>query len=117
RVRQHDLADVGRHVRGLLRLSRDVDVHALLREVDHRHEDDEQDEQDVDERRDVHVRTCVQDFRLDDLVGAEVMMRVCHYWPPPAPAFLFACTISAMSSTPAWCSASIAVITELYSAS
>ena len=69
----------------LLALRRQVDVDALLRERQGRHEDDEQHEQHVDQRRDVHVRAGVRHFALDDLVGAEVMMCVCHYLPPAAP--------------------------------
>ena len=64
---------------GVLGLGRQVDVHALLGERQGGHEDDEQHEQHVDERRDVHVRVGMRDLALDDLVGAVVMMRVCHY--------------------------------------
>ena len=79
---QHDLADVRRDVGALLGLGRQVDVDALLGERQRRHEDDEQHEQHVDERRDVHVRTGVRDLALDDLVGAEMLVCVCHYLPP-----------------------------------
>ena len=53
--------------------------------VSGRHEDDEEHEQHVDERRDVHVRAGVRDLALDDLVGAEMVMCVRHYCPPAAP--------------------------------
>ena len=61
-----------------------VDVHALLGQRQRRHEDDEQHEQHVDERRDVHVRAGVRHFALDDLLRAEVLVRVRHGYLPPA---------------------------------
>src|SRR5438067_8542942 len=117
-VIDHDLADVGRDVGGLLALRRQVDVDALLRERQGGHEDDDQHEQHVDERRDVHVRTGVRHFSGDDLVGAEVMVCVRHYLPPVGPsAVFFGSAIRPMSSMPAWRSWSIAAITALYSTS
>src|SRR6185295_7212271 len=110
-------ADVRRDVGRFLGFRRQVDVDALLRERQRRHEDDEQHEQHVDERRHVHVRAGMRDFRRDDLVGAEVMVRVCHYL-PPAPSLPFVrSVISPMSSIPAWRSWSIAAITAPYSTS
>ena len=61
----------------------------FLGEVQGRHEDDEQHEQHVDQRRDVHVATGMRDFAGDDLVGAEVVMCVSHYWAPFAPPAVF----------------------------
>ena len=57
----------------VLGFGRQVDVDALCVERQRRHEDDEQHEQHVDERRDVHVRAGVRNLGLDDLVGAEVL--------------------------------------------
>ena len=63
RVLEHDLADVGRAAAVVgLRFGRQVDVDALLGERQGRHEDDEQHEQHVDQRRDVHVRAGMRDF-------------------------------------------------------
>ena len=89
RVGQHDLADVGRDVGRPLGLGRQVDVDPLLGEVQGRHEDDQQHQQHVDQRRDVHVATGMRDFAGDDLVGAEVVMCVSHYWAPFAPPAVF----------------------------
>src|SRR5581483_5604208 len=118
RVVHHDLADVRLVGRRLAALRRQVDVEPLLRQRQRRHEDHDQHEQHVDERRDVHVGAGVRDFRPDDLVGAEVMMRVRHYCPPAAPpGFDFGSVTRPMSSTPAWRSWSIAVMTAEYSTS
>ena len=46
------------------------------------HEDDQEHEQHVDERRDVHVRTGVRHLARDDALGAEVLVCVRHYLPP-----------------------------------
>ena len=74
---------------GRLGLERQVDVDALLGERQGRHEDDQEHEQHVDERRDVHVRTGVRHLALDDALGAEVLVGVSHYLPPAvAPGFL-----------------------------
>ena len=51
----------------------------LLRQRQGRHEDDEQHEQHVDERRDVHVRTGVRNLAFDDYFGAEMLVGVSHY--------------------------------------
>src|SRR5439155_21547422 len=119
RVVQHDLADVGCHVGRLLALGRQVDVDALLRERQRRHEDDDQHEQHVDERRDVHVGGGMRHFRPDDLVGAEMVMCVSHYLPPvaPMPGACLGSVISPMSSMPACRSWSIAAMTAPYSTS
>src|SRR5205823_14018610 len=102
---------------GLLALGRQVDVDALLGEREGGHEDDDEHEQHVDQRRDVHVRTGVRDLTGDDLVGAEVVMCVRHYLPPVGPAVFFGSAMRPMSSMPAWRSWSIAAITALYSTS
>jgi hypothetical protein len=56
-----------------------VDVDALLRQRQRRHEDDEQHEQHVDQRRHVHVRVGMRGLGGDDLLGAEVLVCVRHY--------------------------------------
>src|SRR5262245_61575464 len=118
RVVDDDLADVRCHVRRLLALCRQVDVDALLRQRQGRHEDDEEHEQHVDERRDVHVRAGVQRLALDDLVGTEMMVCVSHYLPPAAPSAPFLRSVMRpMSSMPACRSWSIAVMTAPYSTS
>ena len=55
RVLHHDLAECLGGRRTLVGLERKVDVHPPLRQRQCRQEDDQQHEQDVDERRDVHV--------------------------------------------------------------
>ena len=101
-----------------VRLERQVDVDALLRERQGRHEDDQQHEQHVDQRRDVHVRTGVRDLALDDLVGAEVLVCVCHgYLPPASPARTLRSVMRPMFSICASRSWSIAAITDAYGAS
>ncbi len=104
---------------GSLGLERQIDVDALLGERQGRHEDDEQHEQHVDERRDVHVGAGVRDFPADDLLGAEVLVGVRHYWPPPSvcPGTFFFSVMSAMFSICALRSASIASMIALYFAS
>src|SRR4029079_17785077 len=94
------------------------DVDALLGQRQGGHEDDDQHEQHVDERRDVHVRTGVRHFAGDALVGAEMMMCVRHYLTPRrAPALFLGSVIKPMSSMPAWRSWSIADMTAPYSTS
>ena len=66
-----------------LGLERQVDVDAPLRQRQGRHEDDEQDEQHVDERRDVHVRAGVRRLARDDFFRAEMLVRVLHGYLPP----------------------------------
>ena len=83
-VLEHDLRVLRVLLLRRLGLERQVDVDALLGERQRRHEDDEEHEQHVDERRDVHVRAGVRDFPADDLFGAEMLVGVQHYWPPPA---------------------------------
>jgi hypothetical protein len=70
-VFQHDLVVV-RLLHLLFGLERQVHVDALLRQREGRHEDDEQHEEHVDERRDVHVRTGVRDLAANDFLGAVV---------------------------------------------
>src|SRR6266571_5675970 len=102
RVVHHDLTHFRHGLGVLLALGRQVDVDALLRERERRHEDDQQHEQHVDERRDVHVRAGMRNFGLDDLVGAEVMMGVRHYLPPAvSPPVFLRSVMRPMSSTPA----------------
>ena len=70
--------------RACLGLGRQVDVGALLGHRQRRHEDHEQDEQDVDERRDVHVRAAGRDDWARDGIGAEMLPGdVRHDSPPP----------------------------------
>src|SRR2546430_3586692 len=120
-VLEDDLGVVRVLLRGRLRLERQVDVDPPLGQREGRHEDDEQHEQHVDERRHVHVRRRVRDFGRDDLFGAEVFVRVLHYWPPPdvpvAPPLFFCSVMSAMLSICALRSASITSMIALYFAS
>src|SRR5678816_1637590 len=88
-VLEDDLVVVLRRGALLLGFERKVNVHALLRERQGGHEDDQEDEEDVNQRGDVHVRTGVRHFPLDDLFRAVVLVRVLHYWPPPDPPGLF----------------------------
>src|SRR4029079_12548780 len=114
----HNLADVGLDFGLGLRFSRNVDVDALLPERQSREEYDEQHEEHVDQRGDVHVTAGLRDLGLDDLVGPEVMMRVRHYCAPPAPPSTLRFSVpKPMSSMPAWRSWSIAAITAPYSTS
>ena len=79
-----------------LGLERQVDVHALLGQRQGRHEDDQEHEQHVDERRDVHVRTGVRHLARDDALGAVVLVGVLHYLPPAvAPGLVLRSVISA----------------------
>ena len=80
-VLEHDLADVLACCVGVFVSAGRLMSTPFCVERQRRHEDDEQHEQHVDERRDVHVRTGVRHLALDDLVGAEVLMRVRHYLP------------------------------------
>src|SRR5262249_47445006 len=117
-VGEDDGGDVGREVGGLLGLGRQVDVDTLLGERQGGHEDHDQHEQHVDERRDVHVGGGMRDLRLNDFVGAEMVVCVRHYLPPlGAPAVFFGSVIRPMSSMPAWRSWSIAAMTAPYSTS
>ena len=68
---------------GLVDLERKVDVDTLLAEGKRRHEDDEEHEQHVDERRDVHLRAGVRGFPRDDPLRAEMLVRVFHGYLPP----------------------------------
>ena len=65
----------------LLRLGRQVDIETALVERQSHHEDNEEHEQHVDHRRDVHVRIGLRDFGLEDRFGAEMLMGS-HYSPP-----------------------------------
>src|SRR4029079_18914916 len=89
-----------------------VDVYPLLSERQGGHEDDQQDEEHVDERGDVHVRTGVRDLAGDDPLGAAVLVGVRHYF--------FSClrsVIRAMFSICALRSASMASMIAAYFAS
>src|SRR5262249_20676825 len=103
----------------LLGLERKVDVHPLLRERQGRHEDDQQHEEHVDERRDVHVRTGVRNLAADDLFGAVVRVSVLHYRAPPEvlPSTCLGSVMSAMFSICALRNASMAVMIASYFAS
>src|SRR4029079_16390601 len=91
---------------------------AALRQRQGRHEDDEQNEEHVDERRDVHVRAGVRDRARHDRFGAVVLGRVPHYWAPPAPPGLFFFSVmSAMFSICALRNASITSMIAAYLAS
>ena len=71
RVLEHNLADVNLALLlSGLRFSRQVDIDALLSQGESGHEDDQQHEQHVDERRDVHVGVGRRDRGFDDLLGA-----------------------------------------------
>ena len=91
RVLEHDLVDAGvaACVRLALGFGRQVDVEALRPERQGGHEDDEQHQEHVNQRRDVHVRAGVRNLGLEDRFRAEVLVVVCvsHYcWPPAAAA-------------------------------
>src|SRR5262249_5496083 len=117
-VVEHDLADVGRDVGGLLGLGRQVDVDTLLGERQGGHEDHDQHEQHVDQRRDVHAGGGMRAARRKDFAGAGTGVCVRLYLPPlGAPAVFFGSVIRPMSSMPAWRSWSIAAMTAPYSTS
>src|ERR1019366_5615286 len=70
----------------------------------------------VDHRRDVHVRRRMRRLALEDLFGAEMLMRVGHYLSPDdSPGVRFLSVTRPTSSIPACRSWSIASITALYS--
>src|SRR5690606_35855322 len=71
----HDLPQDVRSFRVVVRLERQVYVHAALGHWQCRHEDDEQHEEDVDQGRDVHVRRGGHGLPRDDLLGAVVLVR------------------------------------------
>ena len=100
----------------LLRFGRQVDVEAALVERQGGHEDDEEHEQHVDHRRDVHVRVGLRDLALEDAFGAVVLMGS-HYSPPCVVPLRCGSVMSPMSSMPLARSSSIASITALYSTS
>src|SRR5437762_746554 len=117
-VHQHDLAD-RRLIHRRVGLGRQVDVETLLRQRQRGHEDDEEHEQHVDHRRDVHVGVRLRDRALEDRVGAVVLVRVGGHYLPPCDSALDALlsVISPTSSMPLARSWSIASMIALYGAS
>src|SRR5262249_46366320 len=104
----------------LFGLERQVDVDAALRERQRGHEDDQEHEEHVDERRDVHVRAGVRDRPRDDFFGAEMLVCVRHRYCPffalsSAPGLRS--VMSAMFSICALRSASMASMIAAYFAS
>src|SRR5690606_15106268 len=93
---------------------RQVDVDAALSERQGRQEHDEQHEQHVDERRDVHLTGDFGCLRFDDVVSA-VVLSPGHYCSPPS-----AAVVSVIRATVSICAslrASIISMMALYGAS
>src|SRR6202043_1038694 len=76
RVLEHDLA--WWRLVWALAPGRDVAVNRLLCQRQRRPEDDQQDEQDIEQRREIHLHAQARSLASDDLVWAEMAIGVWH---------------------------------------